>query len=346
MAHTSPARSDETDEERQSASGRDMRLQLYDGLRDSQPRELALAYAAPVVTSPRCRTLSLSLGAGLYLAACNAGSPIISSTRDAAPAVDDDVPADASSSPAATPDAFFSVSDATFEVAPAEKVLVYAHSGSDLFSVDPQTLQFSRVGYFLIAGPPVKYLNEVTDIAVDRAGRIVGTTFDQLLDIDPQTAVCKPIAKLPVGSSFNGLSWIRTDAAEEQLLATTLDGGVFRIDPATGNATLIGPLGPGLQSSGDLVSVAGYGTLVTLKGPSSDRLARIDPATGAATVIGDTGFKQIWGLGFWGSRVFGFTMTGDFILIDPKTGAGMKVESMPAFPFWGAGVTTSVPVIL
>jgi hypothetical protein len=314
--------------------------------RSVNPARAGLAYAAPVVTFSRCRAAKLSLGALLSLASCSVGSQVISSARDAAPKLDDEETTDAAASkPASAADAFFSVPDVSFEAAAAEKVLVYAHSGSDLFSVDPRTLEFSRVGNFLIAGPPVKYLNEVTDIAVDRDGRIVGTTFDQLLEIDPRTAECKPIAKLPAGRSFNGLSWIRTDAAEEQLLATTLDGGVFRIDPLTGNATLVGPLGAGLQSSGDLVSVAGYGTLVTLKGASTDRLARIDPATGAATIIGDTGFKQIWGLGFWGSRVFGFTVTGDFILIDPKTGAGMKVEAMPAFPFWGAGVTTSVPVI-
>jgi hypothetical protein len=242
----------------------------------------------------------------------------------------------------------FSFPDGSYEASSAgEKVLVYAHSGADLFSVDPQTLQFSRVGNFAIREPaPVKFLNDVTDIAVDRDGRIVGTTFNRLLQIDPATADCTPIASLPPGRSFNGLSWIRTDAGEERLLATTLDGGVYQIDPANGTASQVGALGAGLRSSGDLVSVASYGTLVTVTGPGSDRLARIDPATGQATIIGDTGFQKIWGLGFWGSRVFGFTNTGQFILIDPKTGAGMLVESIPAYPFWGAGVTTSVPVIL
>ena len=78
---------------------------------------------------------------------------------------------------------------------------------------------------------------------------------------------------------------------------------------------------------------------------ANDRLARIDPATGAATVIGPTGFRKIWGLGFWGNKVFGFTQTGQFILIDPRTGAGTLVKNFPAFPFWGAGVTTAVTVI-
>jgi hypothetical protein len=289
---------------------------------------------------------------GLALILCSCSPPEISSARDAGTVMVEPTGSGGSDgtggAPAFTIDAWPAFPDGSYEVREAEKVLVYAHSGSDLFSVDPQTLQFTRVGNFAIRDPaPVKFLNDVTDIAVDRDGRIVGTTFNRLLEIDPRTADCKPIATLPPGRSFNGLSWIRTDQSEERLLATTLDGGVFRIDPLTGTATQVGALGPGLRSSGDLVSVAGYGTLVTLTTtPGTDRLARIDPVTGQATVIGDTGFTKIWGLGFWGNKVFGFTQTGQFILIDPTTGAGTLVESMPAFPFWGAGVTTSVPVIL
>jgi hypothetical protein len=277
------------------------------------------------------------------------GAPAITAIRDAAASAPDDQPTpDARVAPFGF-DGWTGFPDVPpFEAGSGEKALVYAHSGSDLFSVDPESLQFSRVGPFLIHGATRdEYLNDVTDIAIDRNGRIVGTTFHDLLEIDGKTAACTRIAPLPPGRSFNGLSWIRTERGEEQLLATTLDGGVYRIDPVTGNATSVGGLGGGLRSSGDLVSVASYGTLVTVMtvGAASDQLARVDPATGVATVIGDTGFKKVWGLGFWKDRVFGFTQTGQFILIDPKTGAGKLVDTISAFPFWGAGVTTSVPVI-
>jgi len=226
--------------------------------------------------------------------------------------------------------------------------VVYAHSGSDLFRVDPVTLDVTRVGILRIMEPTrVRFLNNVTDIAVDRARRIVGITYNQLLEIDGASGECKPIAPLPMGQNFNGLSWIHNDGGGPELLvATSLTGGVFRIDPATGTAAPIGDLGGGLKSSGDLVSVQGYGTLLTVQGPGGDRLARLDPATGTATVIGEVGFTKVWGLGFWKNRVFGFTSTGGFILIDPKTGAGMLVQNYPAFPFYGAGVTTSAPVVV
>jgi hypothetical protein len=234
-------------------------------------------------------------------------------------------------------------------------VLVYAHSGSDLFRVDPQTLEITRVGPFVVKGPPRdRFLNTVTDIAIDKDGHMTGVTFVELLSIDVATAECKVIAPVSNGSSLNGLSWIRTEGGEEILAATGNNGTILRIDPATGTSTVIGNLAMDQRSSGDLVSVANYGTLITLRGDGpnaaisggSDLLARIDPVTGAATVIGPTGFKHVYGIGFWGNRVFGFTDTGEFILIDPKTGASKLVQQITAFPFWGAGVSTSAPVTI
>jgi hypothetical protein len=231
---------------------------------------------------------------------------------------------------------------------PGQLDVVYAHSGTDLYRVDPETLTVSRVGRFVEVNPAggMRFIGNMTDIAVDRARRIVGLTFDRLLEIDGNTAICKEIAPLPMGQQFNGLSWIRSPGAPEILVATALGSGVFRIDPATGAATRLGSLGAGLQSSGDLVSVENLGTLVTLSGPTSDRLARLDPATGAATIIGDVGFREVWGLGFWKNRVFGFTSNGAFVLIDPRTGAGTLGQRFPTFRFFGAGVTTEVPVTI
>ena len=71
----------------------------------------------------------------------------------------------------------------------------------------------------------------------------------------------------------------------------------------------------------------------------------MDPTTGQATLIGAIGFHDIWGIGFWKDRVFGFTQDGQFILIDPATGTGTMVSQMPGVAWWGAGVTTSVFVV-
>jgi hypothetical protein len=243
---------------------------------------------------------------------------------------------------------------------PMGKVLVYAHSGSDLFRVDPETFAIERAGNLTLRTPDgkTKYINDVTDIAVDRNGRVLGlryarspagpaATVSELVQIDPETAECTRVAGLPPENAFNGLSWIRTADNGEYLAGTTYEGLLFRIDPVTGAASKIGAFGAGLGSSGDIVSVTGYGTLATLNGTSSDQLARIDPVTGQATVIGPiTGFRKIYGIGFWGNRVYGFTNSGQLILIDPKTAAATEISATSAYPFAGAGVTTSVPVIV
>jgi hypothetical protein len=312
---------------------------------------------------PLLRRTALLVALGVVgAAACTAKPKIVSVGGDnagpasARPDAADDDPAPPP--PAARPPITLGDAGAGDAVAStdasANAVEVYAHSGSDLFSVDPQTLEITRVGPFLIkAGAQDHFLNTVTDIALDKDGHMTGITFDQLLTIDVASAECQVLAPLRPGN-LNGLSWIRTDDGDEILAATGNDGSVLRIDPKTGETKIIGNLGKGQRSSGDLVSVANYGTLITLRGdgPSmipgdgSDLLAKIDPATGAATVIGPTMFKRVYGLGFWGNRVFGFTESGQFILIDPKTGAGKLVQQITAFPFWGAGVSTSAPVII
>jgi hypothetical protein len=97
------------------------------------------------------------------------------------------------------------------------------------------------------------------------------------------------------------------------------------------------------------VSVKGLGTFATVKqyagfGTTSDWLAKIDVLTGKATLIGDTGAMDIWGLGFWKNKFYGFTEGSQFILVDPKTGKATTVSSGGG-PWWGAGVTTVAPVI-
>jgi len=104
-------------------------------------------------------------------------------------------------------------------------------------------------------------------------------------------------------------------------------------------------MGGSFTSSGDLVAVVGFGTVQTTVGSSSDVLARLAPMTFTATAIGATGHVGIFGLAFWKSKVFGFTEGGDFITIDPSTGAATVVQrGGPAW--WGAGVTTVAPVLL
>ena len=77
----------------------------------------------------------------------------------------------------------------------------------------------------------------------------------------------------------------------------------------------------------------------------ADYLVRVNEQTGAATLIGPVGRDNVWGLGFWGNKVFGFSSLQGFMTIDPKTGQATTVPGGDTVTWWGAGVTTSAPVI-
>lgn len=229
---------------------------------------------------------------------------------------------------------------------PGVETYVYAHTASTLYRVDPDTLAIEQIGDFSFSSGP----DEMTDIAIDQTGRIIGISFGAVYRIDPLTAAATRLSG-DLRGGFNGLSFVPADqlgqTGEDVLVATrNSDGVVFRVDPNTGATSPIGDMA-GFASSGDLVSVATLGTLQTAdNGFDADRLVRLAPQSFQAAPIGTTiGFSDIWGIAYWKDRVFGFTNNGEFVTIDPTTGEGTLVQSNgPAW--WGAAVTTLAPVVL
>lgn len=227
----------------------------------------------------------------------------------------------------------------------ASTTFVYAHTSSQLYKIDPDTLAVMSVGNFTFAGFP----DQITDIAIDGSGLMIGISYTAVYRIDTATAACTRLSQ-NLGGTFNGLSFVPATAigqtGADVLVATqNANGVVSRIDPATGAATSIGNMN-GFSSSGDLVSVVNLGTLQTAdNGSGADRLVRLAPGTFAATPVGsDIGYADIWGVAFWKDKIFGFTEAGQFITIDPTTGAGTLVQGNGPH-WWGAAVTTTAPVI-
>ena len=223
---------------------------------------------------------------------------------------------------------------------------VYAHSSSTLYRVDPDTLVVTMVGDFGWSHGA----DQMTDLAIDKNGLMIGMSYSAVYRIDTMTAKATRLSDGLAGN-FNGLSFVPAamlgQTGDDILVATRgEDGGVFRVDPMTGATSAVGDMG-NFESSGDLVSVSGLGTLQTTGNDFSvDRLARLAPNTFAATPIGtDIGFSDVWGIAYWKNRVFGFTSYGEFITIDPTTGVGTLVQGNGP-SWWGAAVTTSAPVIL
>jgi hypothetical protein len=228
-----------------------------------------------------------------------------------------------------------------------EQVYVYAHTASTLYKVDPDTLQISMVGNFNWGSVGN---DQMTDIAIDKNNQMIGVSYSRVYRVDPTTAATSLLSSALSGN-FNGLSFVPAAmlglTGDDVLVGTqNSDGKVFRIDPMTGSATEVGNMGA-FTSSGDMVAVAGFGTVqtVTSLGAGGDRLARLAQQSFSASVIGGgTGFAQIWGVAYFKDKVYGFTNNGAFLLIDPNTGAGTMVSNN-GLSWWGAAVTTIAPVL-
>lgn len=222
---------------------------------------------------------------------------------------------------------------------------VYAHTSSALYKVDPDTLAITKVADFTWSNGS----DEMTDIAIDKTGMMIGVSYTAVYRIDVTTAVTTRLSG-GLSGGFNGLSFIPAESlgrtGDDVLVGTrNADGVVSEINPMTGATSTVGNMGS-FASSGDLVAVKNFGTVLTAdNGFSADRLVRLAPQTFAATAIGSTiGYSEIWGVAFWKGKIFGFTSGGQFVTIDPTTGTGTLVQSNgPAW--WGAAVTTSAPVI-
>lgn len=229
-----------------------------------------------------------------------------------------------------------------------ENAAVFAHTSTELFRVDPITFNVTLVAPF--SGDAAG--DQMTDIAIDSEGQMIGISYTRVYRIDPQTAVTQRAGTGTLPQMFNGLSFVPSilafgiEGPDVLIGSRNADGKIFQIDPATGAQTEIGDMGGGYQSSGDIVAVRDFGIVATTGaalGP--DPLVRLAPSTFAATPIGtNTGWADLWGIGFWHGKVFGFAEGGAFVLVDTTTGQATLVENSGR-AWWGAAVTTAAPVI-
>lgn len=225
---------------------------------------------------------------------------------------------------------------------------VFGHSGDTLYRLDPETLAVEIVGPF--AGCTAS----IIDIALDADSNMYGTAFGSLWSIDRNTGACTLITE--EGSFTTSLSFVpvgTVDAAAEALVGFDEDQYI-RIDPQTGAITPLGTLPGGLQSSGDMVSVIGGGTWLTVRGPGcedTDCIIEIDPADGSLVRnYGSVGYDEVFGLAFWAGRAYGFARNGTPFEIEFLADTVMTTEipipvAPPGLEFFGAGSTTSAPPV-
>lgn len=161
---------------------------------------------------------------------------------------------------------------------------------------------------------------------------------DALVLCDPETGACVPVGPLGLKVADPGLEF----ACDDTLFLATEgfkdlggdSGALFQVDPASGTATLIGPLGGGFDGQSLAQSAPAPGCasgMYALDGNSADpRLGCVDLATGSVTVIGNAG------IAIDGQPAMDFDENGvlwlvenfegsDIYVIDPATGLATDV---------------------
>jgi hypothetical protein len=218
---------------------------------------------------------------------------------------------------------------------------VFAHSASVLYRLDPDTKSVTTIG-------PFQDCSGVIDIAIDKNGVMFATTFGGLYKVDKTNAKCTHIAD---GNYPNSLSFVpqgTVDPNAEALVGYT--GSTYvRIDTTTGQVTTIGAINGGYFSSGDIVSVIGGGTYLTVTGNGcADCIIEVDPKTGdMKKMIGPLGHSRVYGLAFWGGFAYGFDDFGELFQIDLTNGSSTNIpmpNPPPNLSFYGAGSTTAAPI--
>jgi len=229
-------------------------------------------------------------------------------------------------------------------VAPAPKppLRILVNTDTTLYDLDPDTLALAELGAFKF--PPGTDDRRMTDIALDRRGRLWGVSFDAFYQIDPHTLVATRLGPTPPGAQINSLAILSgsvTGSREQPDLLVAAGyqtSVVYSVDTKRGTLTPIGDL-VGWQASGDITWGPGVGPVITLRRPfGDDVLAKLEPVTFHATPIGDSiGFSHVLGLARLDHSLLGVTEDGDILEIDVATGAGRKLAHHPLV-FYGAAV--------
>jgi hypothetical protein len=167
-------------------------------------------------------------------------------------------------------------------------------NSGDLYRIDPVS---GRA--FFVSSPGLLFLDS---IAFDENDVLYSVAFDPpsytLVAIDPASGAVTPIG--PTGDAMTGLAF---DPTTGQLYGSVggfepnVADGIYRIDTATGQSTLVGTTGLGgptpdlhFDLSGQMYGVKGGGVGV-------NNLITIDKNTGAGTIVGPVGFSAVSGLG-------------------------------------------------
>lgn len=200
----------------------------------------------------------------------------------------------------------------------------YAHSSDTLYAIDP----FAKSAEIITTIP------RFSDIDTHPNGDLYGISEDDgfyLFDADR--------FRWYLIGTYNNVSERTSGLAINNFGDVFMTAGpsVYEVDFITGEATLIGPLGGTLFSSGDCVVNKYNDIFMTSKDfENPDELILIDSLTGEGEILGSTGFRNIFGLTWAWGTLYGLTSRGEMITINPETGEGALYHTFEDIGFFGA----------
>lgn len=235
--------------------------------------------------------------------------------------------------------------------------VIWAHSGRELFRFDPNTMRVTSMGDLDTRDEVLEIQDDgrrffsLTDLAVRSDGAVYGLGRNRVWLIDPERAMATSVVEGVQGVAMTFVPPGEVSSEEELIVGYEDDGTarLARVDLDAGTVENLAFFSGDCEPSGDIASIAGLGTFVTLRcgdDESTDFLARLDVTDASLEMIGPIGVADIWGLGFWAGVFYGFTEPGELVRIDATTGRGTIVSSdTGAEAYWGAGVTVDAPLI-
>lgn len=255
------------------------------------------------------------------------------------------------SAPAATADTALA-----FEVPAFGVKLEATNWGSRIYAVD---FDAAQPNYFVHVTPAIAYgemyAGDFIDDDFSREIVFGGTVEFSLAWLDTATGDLAVFAtSAPVGYDqppyprWNGLAWDRTTRT---LYASTgnelpwctgvASSQLYTIDPATGHASLVGPIATGGPVCISDIAVAPDGLLYGLD-IYNDALVAIDKTTGTAAPIGSIGFDAIYtnsidfddatGVLYLAAYQMQAPANGGIYTLDLVTGAATRIAPFPTLP--------------
>jgi hypothetical protein len=260
--------------------------------------------------------------------------------------------------------------------------LIYAHTDSELYSMDPNTHVLTDIGPFTLTGGGST--PTITDLAVDGAGNVWVNSETAIYGVTLPSSGTGPVnialhTQLQTGTKFYALGFTPAGTLEsgESLIAGDSAGDLYYISPTSNVPQNLGGFGGSWELSGDVVFFSNNGAtlgLATIRTCSSscsttnDSLAEIDmdavkaaytSNTPSSTLLkqvfgSGTGFGDLFGIGAWGNEVYAFSRASSSgskpaQLVEIGTsGTGTSLMTFPNITSgWsGAGVTTKASITI